>query len=97
MLTQLRPLNSTTVTLDNHPNGIGVLLAGSIIGNIECDPVWGLTGTMHATALSLGLVNRDLCFTVAHQVFSTVEQATAQIVADYLASTAVWNDLPDYI
>ncbi len=95
MLTQSRPLNSTTVTLDRHPNGIGVLLAGNLIGNIDVDPVWGLTGTMHDTAMALGLTNRDECFTVSNQVFSTIEQATAKIISAYLASTATW-EMPDY-
>ena len=64
--------------------------------NIEIDPVWGLTGTMHDTAMALGLSNRDECFTVQNQVFSTVEQATAQVIGAYLASTATW-EMPDYI
>jgi hypothetical protein len=95
MLTQLRPLNSTTVTLDNHPNGICVLLAGNLIGNIEIDPVWGLSGTQYATAKALGLSDTDKCYLFAQQVYRTVEQASAMVVGEHLASTATWS-MPDY-
>ncbi len=96
MLTQLRPLNSTTVTLDNHPNRIGVLLAGNLIGNIEVDPVGGLSGTQYDTAKALGLDDRDKCYLFAQQVYLTVEQASAMVIGNYLASTATW-EMPDYI
>jgi hypothetical protein len=95
MLTQLRPLNSTTVTLDNHPNGIGVLLAGNLIGNIEIDPVWGLDGTQYDTAKALGLSDTDKAFAYANQVYATIELATASVIADHLASTATW-EMPEY-
>ena len=95
MLTQTQPLNSTTVTLDNHPNGIGVLLAGNLIGNIEIDPVWGLSDSQYDTAKALGLSDGDKCYLFHQQVYRTVEQATAMVVGEYLASTATW-EMPDY-
>ncbi len=59
MLTQTRPLNSTTVTIDRHPNGYGVLLAGNLIRNVETYPVWGLDGSAYDTVKALGLTDRD--------------------------------------
>jgi hypothetical protein len=96
MLTQTRPLNSTSVTIDRHPNGYGVLLAGNLIGNVETYPVWGLDGSAYDTAKALGLTDRDECFTYSNQVYSTIEQATAMVVGEHLASTATWA-LPDYM
>jgi hypothetical protein len=94
MLTQTQPLNSTSVTIDRLPNGYGVLLAGNLIGNIESDPVWGLDGSQWDTAMALGLSDTDTCYTFSNQVYRTIEQATAMVVGEYLASTATWG-MPD--
>jgi hypothetical protein len=96
MLTQTRPLNSTSVVIYLHPNGFGVLLAGNLIGNVKTYPVWGLDGSAYDTAKALGLTDRDECFTYSNQVYSTIEQATAMVVGEHLASTATWA-LPDYM
>jgi hypothetical protein len=96
MLTQLRPLNSTTVEIDVHPNGYGVLLAGNLIGSFELFPVWGLTDTQYTSALALGLDVSDECYMFNGQVFITQAQAAANVIGEHLASTAVWT-IPDYI
>jgi hypothetical protein len=91
MLTQLRPLDSTTVTLDQHSNGIDVLLADNLIGNIKVDLVGNLNGSTWDTAHALGLFNSDNAFLVGNQPFTTVDRAAAQVLADYLCSTATWE------
>jgi hypothetical protein len=93
---QLRPLHSTTVTIDRHPNGYGVSLAGEHLGSFELYPVWGLSGRQEDTARAMGLDVADDCYICNGQVFITQAQAAAQLVADYLASTARW-EMPDYI
>lgn len=97
MLTQTRPLNSTSVVIDRHPNGYGVLLAGNLIGTFDDYPVWGLSGTQHDTAKALGLTDSDCAFIYSDRVYATAEQATAMIVGEHLASTATWAPLPDYM
>jgi hypothetical protein len=96
MLTQTRPLNSTSVVIDRHPNGYGVLLAGNLIGTFDEYPVWGLSGTQYDTARALELEDVDICYTYSNQVFSTIEQATAMVIGEHLSSTATWA-LPDYM
>ena len=99
MLTQLRPLNSTSIALDFNPGngGIGIILAGNLIGCVDVDPVWGLSGTQLSTAKALGLSSSDTCYIYQNQVYISIEAATAQVIGAYLASTAVWDDLPDYM
>lgn len=53
MLTQQRPLESANVTLEQHPNGISVFLAGNPIGDIKVDPVWSLNGSTYDTCSDL--------------------------------------------
>jgi hypothetical protein len=96
MLTQTRPLNSTSVEIDQHPNGYGVLLAGNLIGSFELEPVWGLTGDLYRRAIDMGLDTADECYLYQGQIFITQAQATANVIGNYLASTAKW-ELPDYI
>lgn len=96
MLTQTRPLNSTSVVIDRHPNGYGVLLAGNLIGTFEDYPVWGLSGVQYDTARALELEDVDDCYVCGDRVFVTQAQAAAHIVGDHLASTATWA-LPDYM
>jgi hypothetical protein len=95
MLTQTRPLHSTTVTIDRHPNGYGVLLAGNLIGSFEDYPVWGLSGVQYDTARALGLEDVDDCYVYGDRVFITQAQTIAHIVANHLAATATWV-MPDY-
>jgi hypothetical protein len=95
MLSQNRPLHSTSVTIDRHPNGYGVLLAGNLIGNFDSYPVWGLSGTQYDTARALELEDVDDCYVSGDRVFITQAQATAHIVGDHLAATATWA-MPDY-
>jgi hypothetical protein len=95
MLTQ-NPLNSTSITIDRHPNGYGILLAGNLIGNVETYPVWGLDGSAYDTAKALGLSDRDEAFIFANRPYNTIEQATAMVVGEHLAATAIWV-LPEYI
>jgi hypothetical protein len=96
MLTQTRPLNSTSVEIDVHPNGYGVLLAGNLIGSFELEPVWGLTGDLYRRAIDMGLDTADECYLYQGQIFITQAQAAANVIGNYLASTAKW-ELPDYI
>jgi hypothetical protein len=97
MLTQLRPLHSTSVVIDRNHNGIYIVnLAGDHLGSFEMFPVWGLSGTQYDTALALGLDVADECYICNGQVFVTQAQAAAQLVANHLCSTAVWT-MPDYI
>lgn len=91
MLAQQRPLDSTTLILDQHYNGVSVLLAGNSIGNIKVDLVGDLNGSTWHTANALGLCDSDNAFVVCNQPFSSVEQAAAQVLADYLCSTATWE------
>jgi hypothetical protein len=96
MLTQTRPLNSTSVVIDRHPNSFGVLLAGNLIGNVETYPVWGLDGSAYDTAKALGLKDSDEAFIFNNRPYSTIEQATAMVIGEHLSSTATWA-LPDYM
>jgi hypothetical protein len=91
MLTQLRPLDSTTVTLDQHSNGIDFDVADNLIGNIKVDLVCSLDGSTWDTAQALKLSNSDNAFLVGSQPFKTIDQAAAQVLADYLCSTATWE------
>jgi hypothetical protein len=96
MLTLDRPLHSTTVTIDRHPNGFGVQLAGNHIGTFDDNPVWGLSGSQYDSARALGLEDVDDCYVYGNQVFITQAQAIAHIVGDHLAATATWT-MPDYM
>ncbi len=95
MLTQTRPLNSTSVEIDQHPNGYGVLLAGNLIGSFELYPVWGLGNDLYRRAIDMGLDTADECYLCNGQIFITQAQASAQLVAEHLCATAVWT-MPDY-
>lgn len=97
MLTQLRPLHSTSVTIDRNHDGIhNVLLAGNHIGSFEMNPVWGLENTLYRRAIDMGLDTADECYLCNGQIFITQAQASAQLVADHLCATAVWT-MPDHI
>jgi hypothetical protein len=96
MLTQLRPLHSTSVTIDHNHNGIhNVLLAGNLIGSFELCPVWGLENALYRRAIDMGLDPADECYLCNGQIFITQAQASAQLVAEHLCATAVWT-MPDY-
>jgi hypothetical protein len=97
MLTQLRPLHSTSVTIDRNHNGIhDVLLAGNQIGSFEMNPVGGLGNELYRRAIDMGLDTADDCYICNGQIFITQAQAAAQLVANHLCDTAVWT-MPDYI
>lgn len=97
MLTQLRPLHSTSVTIDRNHDGVYfVSLAGNQIhGSFEMYPVWGLSGDQYHSAIALGLDPADECYICNGQVFITQAQCASQLVADHLADTAVW-EMPDF-
>ncbi len=96
MLTQLRPLHSTSVTIDRNHNGVhNVLLAGNHIGSFEMNPVWGLGNDLYRRAIDMGLDTADECYLCNGQIFITQAQASAQLVAEHLCATAVWT-MPDY-
>jgi hypothetical protein len=96
MLTQLRPLHSTTVEIESNHNGIYLVqLAGNHIGSFEMNPVWGLGNDLYRRAIDMGLDTADDCYTIGGQIFITQAQAAAQLVADHLCATAVWT-MPEY-
>ncbi len=95
MLAQLRPLHSTSVVIDRNDGVYVVQLAGNHIGSFEMQPVWGLSGDQYHSAIALGLDPADECYICNGQVFVTQAQCAAQLVADHLVSTAVW-EMPDY-
>jgi hypothetical protein len=92
MLTQNRPLNSTTVTafaVPHSPN-LDIFLAGNKIGTIESLLVCDLHTDDRATAEALGLKGGDDCYLYDGQVYTNHGSATAQVVANHLAATAHW-------
>jgi hypothetical protein len=97
MLLQHRPLNSTSISIDLHPNGYGVSLAGNHIGTFERYFVYEL-GDLYPQAHELDLESMDECYVYGGKVFVTQAQATAHVIANHLESVDKWSvPLPDYI
>jgi hypothetical protein len=97
---QLKPLNSTSIEIVRTASPTGnhkqdgkytVRLAGNNVGSFEVRLVQNLVDRQQNTAFALGLTVADECYLCNSQIFSTQEQVAAQVIGDYLQSTAVWK------
>ena len=91
MLTQQRPLNSTSVTsYQEFPGSVSIYLAGNKVGTAAVLWVSELAGNDLKTAQALGLNHSCKCYRFDGQIYADFEMVKACVIGSHLAATAHW-------